>query len=247
MAEIKISALPPGVTPKLDGLVAGVQQGPPRKTVKQTIAQMRGVEAVALTTTPAVTNLDPVSSIYFVTTDGSAGETVINLTNPAAEFGGYNSTYLGTRITLFLVGLTDPADTVRVTLGGVDGGNILELVNPYLNLSSYSTVLLDFLGAAVSYVWTGYFYSIDVNGGGNNFDGLASYAPINFSQIFVGGGLQQISFDSVNGPTLINPTGTGEVQISPTGGRIIMATLPIADPGVPGALWNSAGTLKISP
>ncbi len=35
--------------------------------------------------------------------------------------------------------------------------------------------------------------------------------------------------------------GTGKV------GNIIMATLPTADPLVTGALWNSAGTLKISP
>ena len=51
---------------------------------------------------------------------------------------------------------------------------------------------------------------------------------------------------SGTGNLIIEQTGTGDIRLDASG-NIIFSGLPTSDPGVSGALWNSSGTLKVSP
>ena len=74
-----------------------------------------------------------------------------------------------------------------------------------------------------------------------------SFATVDANKTQVGGPNGSI-VGTLDGTVNLNIDKTGNAVFTlPAGKTLVIKTLPTADPGVSGALWNSAGTVKVSP
>lgn len=224
MANVTIPDLAAGVTPTLSDPFESVQSS---TSVRQSMAALRGVAATAVTTGASPVDVNYDAKLVYITTGGTAGQEVINLTVPPFDIGTYyNATNLAQRVTFVLVSLTDPADTVKVTVNGSDSATFYGESLQYYGIYGYDTIVLDFLSAAVSFVWDGTQFALDLYYAGNNLSGTYDYQNITLQPR---GATKNIVLD-----------------LSQSNGNLRFVNIPTSDPAVVGAVWSNLGVLTIS-
>jgi hypothetical protein len=233
MANVTIPNLPPGVTPTLSDPFESVQSA---TSVRQTMAAVRGTAATAVTTGASPVDVNYDAKLVYITTGGTGAEEVINLTIPPFNIGTYyNAENIAQRVTFVLVALTDPGDSVRVTINGSDGAPFFQEALSYYGVYGYDTIILDFLSASVSLVWDGTQFALDLYYAGNNFSGTYDTRDITLTTAVTSPG-KKVRLQGGSGG-LVFDQGTGPWTIE---------NIPTSDPGVAGQVWSNLGILTIS-
>lgn len=252
MVDKTIPDLPMGVAALLDHPFESVEDG---ISVKLTLAQMRGVAVVPIVTGAVPVDIGPDAFIASVTSGGTAGAEIINILAPPLDIDGYyNADYLGTQITIILTTQTDPADVVTITNDGAASVQLFPEGFIETGAIGYADVRLNFLGAAVTYVWIGDNWALYYAATDGNFTGAQDFGDISLvtdvsHNINVRSQDGFINVQAQSAGEVIVRTDSGNLRIETVSGNIVVTGLPAADPGVTGALWADPIThiLKVSP
>lgn len=226
---------------------------------------------VPITSDPTtVPDVDLANSRYIeITSSGSGGVEYVNIPNFPVGTEFTNPQVAGQFIVLTLKTQADPGDIVQVTIDGTGAslptyeGNVDDSFP--LKLTTADGIVLDYEGSYAVLRWIGDQWTIIVGYEDGNNDteyqssnvimqpesdssaGSAGAATIaggsqggagNGGGVFIFGG--QANGGGVGGDVSI-AAGSGG-----SSGNVLVSGLPTADPHVADALWNSAGTLKIS-
>jgi hypothetical protein len=199
--------------------------------------------------------LTPDDAYVQVTTAGSGGVETLNLTNLGGD--GATSTDFnrpnGSRLLVELVAQTNPSDTVKLT---TNGQTTVKAVPYFLGLNtvtketSAACVSLPYVGAFATFVWLNQQWYLDTVACDANCDVTfrSSHITITPSD-HVTGDVQSSGTVYINGG-YGNDVNGGDVVLQPGGGTaagyIKLLSLPTTDPHVADALYNNAGSLKIS-
>lgn len=250
MPDVTISDLTAGTTLELTDLFESEITGSHSR--KQTTADLRGMGLVNVTTSAVQTDVSPDSKTILVTSGGTGTE-IINITSPTLDIGGgFNAAYLWTRVNIVLVAQGDSGDVVQIK---ADGNATVDNLEPYPNLSWSATtsILLDYVGAAVSIVWNGYQWRIDWQFTGDNFSDTHTTQDISIiaasSTEGVGGSARNIRLQgghdagSAIGGNVVLAAGSSSDGAP---GNVIIEAIPTSNPGVAGAVWSNLGVLTIS-
>lgn len=132
--------------------------------------------------TPITTGASPVTAdvdvrIYAITTGGTEGVEVIDLPLPGLPVDGqYNPMFIGQKIVFYLAALTEPTDSVQITVDG--SGNIPVFRsdnNPFsVRKNVNGGVIFDTLGNIAAFIWCGDAWKLDRGITGEN-DASAFY------------------------------------------------------------------------
>lgn len=229
MADVKISAMPSvGLPLKGSAIVPIVQDGANGQASVASLASVPYVQ-VTLDTLAAGIALDlpNVNTLYAITTDGTGSDQNIDIPLPSLDVGGFaNIDLLNMRLCFLLQTQTDGGDQVTFTINGSpDYQRVPDVAG---GVSLYSGVVQNFQYSLVSFVWAYSQWVVDGN--------MSSFQ---FSS-----GTQQDTASARLESQALN----GNVYIAPsaTGGQAFIQNIPTADPHISGAIWNSAGALKVS-
>lgn len=195
---------------------------------KAHIAGIRGLGVFPVTTSGVSQNVDPKSKVVRITSGGTAGLELINLTAPPLNENGINTDYLGSRVYFVLDTQTNPSDVVKIKNDGVDFCRLLvpETVD---SITRYNTVLLNFAGACVCMVWVADGWKLDSAATDGSFNGAYRVDPISIMPVAVTGTAgKDVGIDPGAGDTV------GKVKLG------ALNPLPTTDPLVYGQLWIDA-------
>lgn len=121
------------------------------------------------------------------------------------------------------------------------GAELIPVVQGGGNFKASVTTILQAIGNIITLMFSGLHFIFQSTTGGLFF----SDSNGNFGMAS-GSSKGAFQFDVDGNPEVI--TGLGVMITGDTAtGNLLFPNLPTADPGVSGAMWNSAGTLKISP
>jgi len=265
MVDKTIPDLPDATAALLDHPFESVEGG---VSVKLSLAQMRGVAVVPVTTGAAPVDVGPDSFIAFVTSGGTAGAEVLNIVNPSLNIDGYfNVDYIGSRITVIMAAQTDPADEVHITLAGSADVDLFPVGFVLAGVSGVTDVSLQYLGAAASFVWVGDSWKLDFAYTSRNYNATSVYANIGMSagatqNIGITAQAGDVTVESFTGDinttavnTTVVATGSGAItlqsdlgaiNIDPQNSLVKILSIPSSDPSSSGALYQVAGVLHIS-
>lgn len=202
---------------------------------EETVLLPEALATCAVATSEITTGASPLTAdleyrVFSITTGGTQDSEVINLPKFPLDGNGFNLSKLGSRVIFYLDTQTDEADAVNINEPDLVGG-VFPVYQTSLFQNHYkqntTSVVLDFAGAVACFIWVGFEWHMDIAITNNGDD--ATFNGSNDTKLYS------------NKDVLIRADLDGA-----GGGNIKMTTLPTSNPAVAGALWNDAGTLKIS-
>jgi hypothetical protein len=217
----------------------------------------------AVTTSAATTNIALSNTarviVVNVTTDGSGLTRTLNLPNPTFDIDGNgNASLVDQLVIINVVSTVDPADLTQLT---ANGGSTLAFykagMGSLIQSPSINVKLNDGATIALRWCFDTWYIDNDLTDGffnGTYVDNNVTYGAGLSGGVSADGGNTTLS--AGRGDDTRDGNG-GDVILSPGSnnggngrhGLVILGAgveLPTADPHVVRALWNSAGTVKIS-
>jgi hypothetical protein len=210
---------------------------------KAHVGGIRGLGVLDVTTAAVSQDITPVAKVVSITTGGTAGQELLNLTAPALGPNDINTDYLGTRVYFVLNTQTDPGDSVKITVDGLAYCGLYIPENT-IGVTRYNTIILNFTGACVCFVWCGDKWRLDSESTDGNFSGTYRVDQVNIGpQPVTGSQGQPLTLDAGQGdtPGLIK---MGSVVPLPESDPLVLWALFTDGPlvaGVPMPLMISAG------
>lgn len=191
---------------------------------------------VMVSTSGTPQTYDGTPAVVSITTGGTAGNEEIDLLLPELPVasGSYNPYLVGLRVIFCITTLTNNADTVVIT---ADGSGVIDFYpnnDPTGAKGMSAGVELSRFSPMVCFVFCGDSWHIDRWLTNDSFGGEFRYGPAALSTV---GQVANVYGQSVR----LRPEAGGLIILETSGGHI-----PTADPAIVDAVWNSAGTLKIS-
>lgn len=236
MANVTIADLT-SLTPPMTGAeLLEIERSGTSYKVKAGDLAVSPPSAIAITSGAVSQDLDPLQLYYEITTGGTGGDELLNLPNLPLDANGVNGPYAGRTLVVAIKTQTNPADRVILSVAGSAGVTFLYPAN-FTPLSYEATaadgIVLDYAGSSIGFVWlyTGWFATNQVT---RQYDDSVVQVA-------------NVSLDGKTQLRLLAGASGGSVSIEPdAAGHVLVSNLPISDPHVLNALWNNAGTLKIS-
>jgi hypothetical protein len=139
---------------------------------------------VTLTTGSSPSTNDGTPAVVSITTGGTAGDELLDLSNPDLPVDGWANPFLvGQRVIFALVTQTDPADRVVITVGG--SGTVRFYPTNTANgiRGIINGAVLDYVGGMICFVWCGDGWKIDYALTGSNFGGTNDYTSASMSTV----------------------------------------------------------------
>jgi hypothetical protein len=121
-----------------------------------------------VTPVPITTGADPVTidgsqAVYYITSGGTGGHEVLNVSFPPLDIGGFvNAQYVGWRTNIAMIAQTNGADVVDINVGFGTVKAYISNPIPIGKEREVSAMNFDYVGAFISLIWAGDHWAIDM-------------------------------------------------------------------------------------